>query len=253
MQPMFSIITITFNASKELPPTMQSVANQTYRNFEHLIIDGASTDDTLERARKYDSGSLNIFSEKDNGLYDAMNKGIRLAQGKYLIFLNAGDSLHDSTTLETFAQAAESSPDIIYGDTDIVDSNRKFISRRHLSAPQKLTFKSYRKGMLVCHQAFVVKREIAPEYNLEYKFSADYEWSIRCIKASKPENCINLNRTVIDYLSDGLTDKNKKASLSERYKIMCKYYGKPATIIRHAWFALRHVLHFVKIRLFFLK
>lgn len=253
MTPLFSIITITFNASKELPPTMQSVASQTFQNFEHLIIDGKSTDNTIDVAKNLGTENIRIFSEKDNGLYDAMNKGIKVAQGKYLIFLNAGDSFHENSTLQSYAESAEKNPDIIYGDTIVVNSERKIIAPRHLSAPETLTFESFKRGMSVCHQAFVVKREIAPTYNLNYRFSADYEWCLRCIKMSTPDNCINLNKVVIDYLSDGLTDKNRKASLLERYAIMCKYYGKLSTILHHISFIPRHILYIVKNSLFFLK
>ena len=90
--PLITIITITYNAGKTISPTLMSVASQTFRNFEHIIVDGASGDNTLSIARSYPE--TRILSEKDNGLYDAMNKGIRLARGKYLLFLNAGDTFH---------------------------------------------------------------------------------------------------------------------------------------------------------------
>ncbi|MDE6297409.1 MAG: glycosyltransferase, partial [Muribaculaceae bacterium] len=115
--PLISIITITYNAEKELPATIESVLKQSCTDFEHLIIDGASTDKTLEIARK--NPDARIISEKDNGLYDAMNKGIKHAHGKYLLFLNAGDSFRNSDSLAEYASAAEKDYDIIYGDTMI--------------------------------------------------------------------------------------------------------------------------------------
>ena len=118
-KPLISIITITFNAAAELLPTMESVAHQTFKGFEHLIIDGASTDNTLELARKSGTKSLRILSEPDNGLYDAMNKGLRMARGKYVLFLNAGDTFHADDTLALYAAKAAGSPDIIYADTEI--------------------------------------------------------------------------------------------------------------------------------------
>ncbi len=97
-EPLFSIITVTWNAAAVLVPTMRSVAEQTCRNFEHLIIDGASTDDTLRIAGEMGAGErTRIFSEPDEGLYDAMNKGMDRAKGKYLIFLNAGDAFHSAS------------------------------------------------------------------------------------------------------------------------------------------------------------
>ena len=169
--PLFSIITITFNAESTLRPTLESVAAQTYKGYEYLIIDGASRDATVELARQYPCVS-HIVSEPDRGLYDAMNKGIAAANGEYLIFLNAGDSLYAPDTLQKIADfIGENRPDIIYGETAIVDSERRFISMRRLKAPEKLTWKSFRMGMLVCHQAFIARRRLAPPYDLTYRFS----------------------------------------------------------------------------------
>lgn len=85
----------------------------------------------------------------------------------------------------------------------------------------------------------MVKKELAPEYDLRWRFSADYDWTIRCIRNSDPDRCTNLNIHAIDYLSDGMTDRNKIASLRERYRIMSQHYGKLPTLIRHLKFAAR--------------
>lgn len=240
--PLFSIITITFNAEAELPPTLASVDAQGFTDYEHLIIDGASTDGTIALARATASARRHIFSEPDKGLYDAMNKGMRRASGKYMIFLNAGDSFTASDTLALYAAAARQNPDIIYGDTQLVDAGRRVIGPRHLNVPEQLDFKSFRRGMLVCHQSFCVKRAIAPEYDLTYRFSADYEWCLRCLRQTSPDRCANLHTIVTDYLTDGLTDKNHSASLRERYRIMCHYYGTVPTLLRHIGFACRAAL-----------
>lgn len=239
--PLISIVTITYNAAQVIIPTLESINSQTFRNFEHLIIDGDSKDDTADIVQRLCPNSI-VQSEPDNGLYDAMNKGLHAAKGKYILFLNAGDTFHSSDTLQLYADAAQNSPDIIYGDTDIVDSKRRFIHHRHLSAPALLTFKSFASGMLICHQAFMVRKEIAPDYNLQYRFSADYEWTVRCIQASIPSRNTNLKTVTIDYLCDGLTDKNHRASLKERYDIMCRYYGTIPTLLRHIHFAFRSLL-----------
>ena len=225
-QPLISVITITYNASATLPITMGSVAEQTFTDFEHIIVDGASTDDTILIGRKMGTSALRIISEPDKGLYDAMNKGLKLARGRYLIFLNSGDKFHTPDTLQAYAEAIKKkNPDIVYGDTDIVDIDGKKIGPRHLSAPAILTFDSFSKGMLICHQAFMVRKDIAPRYDTDYRFSADYDWCIRCIKASRAGDRVNLKRVTIDYLADGMTDHNKKASLIERFKIMASHYG----------------------------
>ncbi len=236
-KPLISIITITFNASATLLPTLESIWSQTFRDFEHVIIDGASTDDTLALARAYPD--VRILSEKDRGLYDAMNKGMRLAQGKYLLFLNAGDTFHSADTLQAYAERARRRDDIIYADTVIVDADRHILCKRHLTAPVSLTFDSFAKGMLVCHQAFMVRREIAVEYDLAYRFSADYDWTVRCILNANPQRCTNLGRIAIDYLSDGMTDRNKMKSLRERFRIMCRHYGTARTVVNHLGFLFR--------------
>ena len=243
MATLFSIITITFNAASEITPTLESIKAQTFNNFEHIIVDGASTDNTLSIISQNGIHNAKIISEPDKGLYDAMNKGLKIATGKYLIFLNAGDSFHSENTLQLYANATNNNPDIIYGDTNLVNSNREFVAPRHLSVPKELTFKSFLNGMLVCHQAFVVKREIAPLYDLKYKFSADYEWCIKCLQRTSPKQCVNLNAVVIDYLVDGLTDKNHKKSLRERYDIMSHYYGKIPTFFRHITFIPRYIIN----------
>lgn len=235
--PLITIVTITYNAADTVGVTLQSVASQTFRDYEHIVIDGASTDGTLEVVKRYPS--VGYISEKDRGLYDAMNKGLRRASGKYVLFLNAGDTFHDETVLADYARYAKEGFDIIYGDTDIVDSERRFISKRHLDAPERLTKDSFLNGMLVCHQAFMVKKEIAPEYDLKYRFSADYDWTVKCIEASEPDKCKNLHRVVIDYLNDGMTDRNKFASLKERFRIMSRHYGGIKTFTRHIGFIFR--------------
>lgn len=238
-QPLISIITITYNAAPHLPATMKSVASQTEGDFEHIIIDGASRDNTLEIAREMGTDRLRILSERDNGLYDAMNKGLGMARGKYVIFLNAGDAFHSPDTLSAYAVAARSNPDIIYADTVIVDSSRRMLRPRHLSAPEILTFQSFASGMLVCHQAFMVRRDLAPRYDTSYRFSADYDWTVRCLEKSKPGRCVNLKRVAIDYLDDGLTDHNRLRSLRERFLIMCEHYGWLPTVANHLYFVGR--------------
>lgn len=238
-KPLISVITITYNAAAELPATIKSINEQTYPNFEHLIIDGASKDNTLEIARR--NPDARIISEKDKGLYDAMNKGLRMAEGKYLIFLNAGDTFRSPETLSRYAEAAGKDYDIIYGDTMIVDKTGEDIAPRHHSAPDILTYESFSHGMLICHQAFMVKKSIAPLYDLNYRFSADYDWTVKCIAATKPSSCCNLREITINYLSDGLTDNNKIKSLKERFRIMCKHYGTIKTLTSHAGMIIKHL------------
>lgn len=241
--PKFSIITVTYNAGKVLEDTIQSVVFQTYRNVEYIIVDGGSTDNTLEIANKYRDRITKVISEPDKGLYDAMNKGIRLATGNYLCFLNAGDELHENETLQKMVHTLNGNqlPDVIYGETAIVDEQGHFLHMRRLSAPESLHWKSFKQGMLVCHQAFFARRELAINqlYDLQYRFSADFDWCIRIMKQSQYLH--NTGLTLIDYLNEGMTTRNHKASLKERFRIMAKHYGWISTILHHGWFVVRAI------------
>lgn len=237
--PLISVVTVTYNAGNVVDKTLNSLKEQTFGDFEHLVVDGKSKDDTCEKVKVNALPQTRLVSEPDKGLYDAMNKGMRMAKGKYVIFLNAGDKFHNSDTLNLYAEAAKKGADIVYGDTIIVDSTGNKISDRHLKVPQKLTKDSFSKGMLICHQAFMAKKEIVPEFDLSYRFSADYDWCIKCIEKTQHEKCYNLNSVTIDYLSDGLTDKNKIKSLKERFRIMSRHYGLVKTISNHIGFVLR--------------
>lgn len=239
MAPLFSIITVCYNAEATIAPTLASVRGQKCRDFEHIIIDGASTDATLRLVRESRIRELRLLSEPDNGLYDAMNKGLGLARGKYVMFLNAGDSFHSPDTLSHIAEAATANdyPGIIYGQTDIVNSRRERIGSRHLRAPEVLTYKSFANGMLVCHQAFAALRIIASNFDTSYRFSADYDWCIRCLQHSRHN--VYLDETLIDYLNEGVTTANHRRSLMERFRIMSHYYGFWPTFFRHFKFLAR--------------
>jgi glycosyltransferase involved in cell wall biosynthesis len=238
--PKFSIITVTYNARKVLENTIWSVISQTYRNREYIIIDGASKDGTLSLIEKYHIHTL--VSEPDGGLYEAMNKGIACATGDYLCFLNAGDGFHTDDTLQQIVRSistADCLPDVLYGETALVDKNRNFLRMRRLSAPEELTWKSFKRGMLVCHQAFFVKRSLVEPYDLHYRFSADFDWCIRIMK--KSQHLHNTHLTLIDYLDEGMTTQNRKVSLKERFHIMTKHYGLMSTVMHHIGFVFRLV------------
>jgi glycosyltransferase involved in cell wall biosynthesis len=251
----FSIITITYNAEKVLQRTLDSVRSQTYRDMEHLIIDGASTDETVAMAEAYRqraSYDVVVRSEPDKGIYDAMNKGLRLATGDYVVFMNAGDTFHDERTLERVlggitelrnSGTPELRPAVIYGDTNIVDSEGRFLRKRHLSVPDRLTWRSFRKGMLVCHQAFYARQDIARDipYDLQYRHSADVDWCIRVMKEAERRH-LPLRRVpgvVADFMDGGNTTQNHRASLKERFTVMRRHYGLFTTLTMHAWFIVR--------------
>ena len=151
LHPKFSIITVTYNAEKVLEDTIQSVVFQTYRDVEYIIVDGNSKDNTMEIVSKYRNHISKVISEPDKGLYDAMNKGIRMATGDYLCFLNAGDEFHDNETLQKTIHTLKGKelPDVIYGETAIVDEEGHFLHMRRLSTPEHLSWKSFNVNLMV--------------------------------------------------------------------------------------------------------
>ncbi len=237
-----SVITVTYNAEKTLERTLKSVREQSYPDIEHIVVDGKSEDGTVELIRKFDNEKLKWVSEPDKGLYDAMNKAANLAKGDYLCFLNAGDTFFDTQTVEKIFRSFpdNKSPDILYGETAIVDNDGRFLHMRRLEAPQTLSWKSFKQGMMVCHQAFIVKLSLFEPYDLQYLFSSDFDWAIRMIK--KARKIHNTRLTLINYLNEGMTTTNRKASLKERYQIMAKHYGASSTFLHHIWFAVRAII-----------
>ena len=243
MKPKFSIITITYNAASVIKPTLDSVIAQTYTNYEYILVDGGSKDDTVAIAKASGIQFAHIISERDKGIYDAMNKGMALATGDYLCFLNAGDAFHAPGTLQAVVDAIAGEkelPDVLYGETAEVDDNRNFVRMRRLQAPKELNWRSFKAGMLVCHQAFYARREIAPMYDLKYRLSADVDWCIKVMKRAK--KMVNVNATVVDYLQNGISLQYHRKSLMERFDIMSKHYGLLPTIARHVWFVVRAVI-----------
>ena len=252
----FTIVTCTFNAEHELQRTLDSVFHQSYADVEHLILDGLSHDRSVEMAQTYKQRSdeartgheVVVCSERDSGLYDAMNKGIARAAGDYIVFLNAGDTFPSEATLEHIAHSigdGEALPGVIYGDTDIVNDEGRFLRHRRLQPPAKLTWRSFRNGMLVCHQAFYVLTTLAKDnpYNLNYRFSADVDWCIRVMKEAERRHLTlkNVDEVVVNYLDGGMTEKNHRASLRERFSVMRRHYGLPLTLIMHVWFVVRQL------------
>ena len=251
--PLISVITCTYNAVHTLERTLRSVAQQTYLHVEHVIVDGCSTDGTFALVQRYveheNPYRIRVVREPDDGLYDAMNKGIRNSTGDYLVFLNAGDVFHSPDTLShvashlDWAKGDMRSTAIAYGETDIVDIDGKFIRHRRLRAPERLTWTSFRQGMLVCHQSFYVRRDLATNipYDLHYRFSADFDWCVRLLKYVQRRRLavVNVHEVLTDYLAEGMTTHYHRASLSERWHVMCRHYGMPMTLAMHLWFVAR--------------
>ena len=239
--PKISIITPVFNNEKDIVNCIRSVANQTYKNIEHIIIDGGSKDRTVELLKSYSEKYTHIIwiSEKDNGIYDAMNKGIAMASGEYLWFMNAGDVFYSDNTVESLIEELNQS-DIVYGAAVLVDDQGRDQGLYHKTLPEKLTWKNFIKGMVVCHQALIVKRSMVEVYSLDFKIASDIDWAIRnCKKTNKIHNS---NTILCKFQTGGLSKKRQRLALQERFKILKNHFGLIDTILAHISIVLQYFL-----------
>jgi len=221
--PKISVITVVFNSKQYIEATIKSIISQDYNNKEYIIIDGKSTDGTLDIINNYRNNIDIIISEPDKGLYDAMNKGLKKASGDFVIFINSGDKLRNNNTLSNIMKDVTDDTDIIYGDTEITDSEGNILHSRRHRPPQNLKANDFLRGMLVCHQSFVARKSITEEYNTNYRYASDFDWCVRCLKKSRKN--LNSNQVIALFMEGGQTRKTIVPGLKERYKIMKKHYG----------------------------
>lgn len=240
-KPSLSIVTVCYNAADALVRTLESVANQSYRHIQHLIIDGNSKDHTQQVVKNFPHAEF--FSEPDKGIYDAMNKGLKYAKGDYVLFLNAGDTLASGCVIEQIFDAHPIGADIYYGDVLIVDKKGNAVGLRSHNTPhklpEKLEWKDFRFGMVVSHQAFIVRRALAPSYNLQHPYSADIDWCIRCLKAAT--HIVNTQLTIACFEQGGFSYQNRLPSLLDRFHILGKHFGYIPTLLGHGYILLRSI------------
>jgi glycosyltransferase involved in cell wall biosynthesis len=238
--PVLSVITIVYNNVRDIERTMLSVINQRYVPVEYIIVDGLSTDGTLDVIAKYRVKVSKLISEKDKGIYDAMNKGLAAATGDYVIFMNSGDEFYDN---ETVARVFLTRPDadIYYGETEMINSRLESLGCRRHKAPDNFTWRSFKYGMSVSHQAIYIRRNITEPYDTRYQLSADIDWIIRA--ARKAQSIVKVEGYVAKYLVGGMSKARHKQSLKERFDIMKHYYGLIPTLFNHAVIACNLIWH----------
>lgn len=250
MKPKVSIITVCYNSAKTIEDTIQSVINQTYENIEYIIVDGLSTDNTIEIVNKYKDKIATIVSEKDAGLYDAINKGIGLATGEIIANLNSDDFYIDNNVIkDVVTKMQETKSDTLYADlyyVDALDTNK--VVRNWISGAYKKGM--FFKGWMPPHPTFFVRKSVYDNYgkfNLELKSAADYEIMLRFIH--KHECSISyLTRVVVRMRVGGVSNVSIKNRLKanredKRAWEMNGLKPKPYTLI---FKPLSKVLQFVK-------
>ncbi|SDP06630.1 glycosyltransferase family 2 protein [Clostridium gasigenes] len=216
---LFSIITVCYNSEKTIEKTIQSIINQRNGNYEYIIIDGKSTDSTLEIVNKYKKkmgNKLIVISEKDNGIYDAMNKGIRLAKGEFIGFLNS-DDFYEDNALNIVENKIQETDEYIYGNTNLIYAFDKKIIEKMSCSVNLLNEKTLRTGMGFSHQSCFVKKNVFDRignFNIKYKVGADWDFTIRCYKNNIKFR--KLDVIISNFSKDGIS---AKPHILERHKI----------------------------------
>ena len=243
MSPKISVITVCKNCCGDFIKTRSSVLSQTFQDFEWIIVDGASTDGTAEIIKALKIPNVRWVSEPDSGIYDAMNKGLRMAVGERVWFMNAGDRFQDEECTEKVA-AAPSEIEICFGEVMVEDGDGQILGTRTKITPHKLPRSlqksHFRHGMVVSHQAFVVKREIAPAYQSDrYKYSADLDWILGILRSPRSSNYIGTLATI---KREGATMENWSQSQWERFQVMVSHFGLAGAISAHAVILSRRLI-----------
>ena len=239
-----TLITINYNNLEGLRATVASVVNQNAPKKWHWIaIDGGSTDGSKE----YLEANSELFdlwvSEPDKGIYDAMNKGLQQVKQGFVWFLNSGDRLHGTNAIAEVLGAMEMHPqaDCFYSDTYFVDEQYRELglisALKPQKFPKKLTFESFRYGMNICHQSFVVRRSLAPLYKLEYRQAADIDWILEILK--KRPVCVHIPSVLSEFQTGGSSSQHARKAMKERYKILQSHFGFLPNLWAHAWIVLR--------------
>lgn len=182
-----SIITVCFNAKDTIEDTFKSIFNQTYKDFELIVIDGSSIDGTLDVIEKYKDKLSYFVSEPDNGIYDAMNKGIKVASGDFLFFLNANDVFYDSLVLEKTSKILDENKDIkfLFGDTEYIEEDKK---TTRIETYEKINSFFVLLDNNICHQSIFYHRSLFEDigfYSKDYKIYADWDFNMKCLAIKK--------------------------------------------------------------------
>ncbi len=233
---LLSIITVVYNRKVDMEKTLKSVSEQQFESYEYIVIDGDSSDGTKEFLQSHQEKIDILVSEKDLGIYDAMNKGLRLAKGNFVTFMNAGDTFDNKWVLQHIFNQLPENIDAIYGDTLFVDMQGKSLGLmsqvRKRPLKKDFSWKDMREGMLFCHQSFIIKKSLCTNYSLQYPLSADIDWIINGLK-----NCHKTyffeESPIAHFQLGGASHQNHFASLKDRFYVLQKHFGFFSTLFVH--------------------
>lgn len=240
-----SVITVCLNTEDTIAETIESVLCQTYENVEYIIMDGCSTDKTLEIIRRYEEQpKMRVFSGKDSGLYNAMNKGIDINSGDYILFLNSGDVFADKEALSKVMAEIEitdtKEPELIYGNVIRTYADGCKLEKypgRHI------VFKLLMMGRMPCHQSMLTRADIMRKYRFDesYKICADFDFLTRCLREHVQMQYVDVTVSKVDSV-EGISSQaanlnlmraEDDRSIRENYPLMYYAMWLPKKIIRH--------------------
>ncbi len=216
--PKVTIVTVVFNASDEIETTLKSIISQSYPNKEIIVIDGGSTDGTIELVEKYIDRIDQFKSEKDNGIYDAMNKGIKYSSGDWICFMNAGDTFFSKKTIQNIFDKEEISHDILAGDC--IADYKSFTKLLKVKDISEINY-----GMIFCHQAVIVRADIYREkmFDISYKIASDFNFFYWCHLSNKKIRIYDFPFSIIT--TGGVSDTMKFKVILENRKIL-RHFSK---------------------------
>jgi glycosyltransferase involved in cell wall biosynthesis len=229
-RPMFSIVTITFNAENYVEETIKSVISQTYKNFEYIVIDGNSKDSTIEIINKYRDQIDSFISEADNGIYDAMNKAIEISTGRFINFMNAGDIFYSKNVLKNVVNSEVMDYDILYGSTEV-----RFLKDKKLygKISNALKLDDLWKGLISSHQSMFTKTEIIKRIKFkEIGCGADFEFLFNCF--SLGFRFKRINHIIASYLLGGYSFNRRSKATMSHYRTIKNY--KKLNLKNHAYY-----------------
>ena len=233
---MITVITISYNAFNDIEKTIRSVLDQKNVNFEYIIIDGKSSDGTIDIIKKYDNCITKWLSEPDSGIYNAMNKGVSLATGDFCIFMNAGDCFVDDNVLFNVSRILEDKYDIYNGNSFFVDDNNKIVcyERCRKNYPLKHFYKDS-----ICHQATFIKTELLRKYPYDESLRMVSDWKfwlqMICFEKAKFKG---INVDICCFNMNGITNNQKEKGQKERQKVLTDLFTSKEleTMEKRSWF-----------------
>lgn len=224
-QPKISIITVVYNDATNLEKTILSIATQNYNNKEHIIIDGGSTDGSIDILKKYESQIAYWKSEPDNGIYDGMNKGIKAASGEWLNFLNAGDTYVNENILPTiFSNQVGDDIYLCYGDTNVYSASRKFIKQMK-AKPYSWWALIFWGSRIFCHQAIFIRKEFCILYNHNLQLKGELDWYFNLYKKNNKKEVLHIHQPIVNYFLGGTGDRHYWKNQQERFEVLNRHVG----------------------------